>query len=498
MPFPPYLHGPPVTSHTIADTWYLRYGAGDRLRPALISGFRFRVMFVTSRSMKSSTTAVVPFSPPSRSYNEQWTRRGSGPGGPERRVGTWPGRGRGSTAGTSSIQSGALIALPQPSPQQVHELPHRRRHLLVAVVQGEQAAPHVQLLDADLDEAPHLDSDGRRSRGHEGVPEPRLRRADDRFGRRKLESGHELDAKARERALDRRPCGAAGLPRDEEPAGEVAWSDAPRLADQRRGRDRDDPVLPQLGLEELLVRRPEAADAQVEVVRYCERLDAGRVGDPEVQIDQREVGPEAPQHLREEVDARRRAGPDAQPAGIPFRHGSDGLAGAGDGGQHLHGFTREHLSRWRQVDAPPDPLEERRAEILLERRDLLGDGRLGDPEPLRGMAEVQRLGQGLERAQPVKIHSSDVLMERWPAAASRIGCPAPGGHRANASRVSARVRSYSSVSRMAKRPDRRQGHRGRAARRRRCGGYARREWVARGLCRRGRPSSPRRGTCAGA
>src|SRR6266508_5541645 len=69
MPFPPYLHGPPVTSHTIADTWYLRYGAGDRLRPALISGFRFRVLFVTSRSMKSSTTAVIPFSPPSRSYS---------------------------------------------------------------------------------------------------------------------------------------------------------------------------------------------------------------------------------------------------------------------------------------------------------------------------------------------------------------------------------------------------------------------------------------------
>src|SRR5213075_1144058 len=50
-------------------TWNFRYGAGEFLRPALIAGFLLSVLFVTSRSMKSSTTTVMPFRPPRRSYS---------------------------------------------------------------------------------------------------------------------------------------------------------------------------------------------------------------------------------------------------------------------------------------------------------------------------------------------------------------------------------------------------------------------------------------------
>src|SRR6516164_9842037 len=67
MSLPVYLHGPPVASHISCDTWTFRYGGGDALRPALIAGFLFSVLLATSRSMKSSTTRLMPLSPPRRS-----------------------------------------------------------------------------------------------------------------------------------------------------------------------------------------------------------------------------------------------------------------------------------------------------------------------------------------------------------------------------------------------------------------------------------------------
>src|SRR5262245_22891873 len=66
---PEYLQGPPVTSQTSAVTWNFNPAFGTRVRASLIAGFPFKVSFTSRRSMKSSTTVAMLYTPPSRSNN---------------------------------------------------------------------------------------------------------------------------------------------------------------------------------------------------------------------------------------------------------------------------------------------------------------------------------------------------------------------------------------------------------------------------------------------
>ena len=76
--------------------------------------------------------------------------------------------------------------------------------------------------------------------------------------------------------------------------------------------------------------------------------------------------------------------------------------GAGEDGEALGEAGRAGRPRLGQREAPPRPLDERRADLLLERPHLLGDRRLGDVQLLRGADERQPARDRLEGAQRIE------------------------------------------------------------------------------------------------
>ena len=81
------------------------------------------------------------------------------------------------------------------------------------------------------------------------------------------------------------------------------------------------------------------------------------------------------------------------------------------GGQHFLGLGQQALARARERDAAGPPVEQRNAQLFLQRLDLAGDGRLGDVQRFGGACQVADLGHCDEGAQLVDLHAGSVREE---------------------------------------------------------------------------------------
>jgi hypothetical protein len=124
----------------------------------------------------------------------------------------------------------------------------------------------------------------------------------------------------------------------------------------------------------------------------------------EVQLDGGVCRAEGAEHLGDQADAQRgrRAEPDSpalQPGKL-VQLAAHGLRV----GEHAPGQRQQRLPRAGQSAPGSRPVEELRAEILLERRDLAAEGGLRQVQPGRGPGEVAEPGYFDERLQLLKIH----------------------------------------------------------------------------------------------
>lgn len=92
--------------------------------------------------------------------------------------------------------------------------------------------------------------------------------------------------------------------------------------------------------------------------------------------------------------------------------GGDGVTRGGDGRQDRPRVAEEALAGGEQADAPRGPLEQRRAELVLEAADLAAERRLRDVQATRGAADVLLLGDGDEVAQLGEAHAPRVWAVR--------------------------------------------------------------------------------------
>ena len=98
---------------------------------------------------------------------------------------------------------------------------------------------------------------------------------------------------------------------------------------------------------------------------------------------------------------RRRPG---QPPAGAIAQLTDGALGLFLRVKHRDGRPMEHLARLRQPKLGAAPLEERQAQLLLQRLELQAHGRLAQQEVGGGGGDAAALGHRVEDPQVVKIH----------------------------------------------------------------------------------------------
>ena len=86
--------------------------------------------------------------------------------------------------------------------------------------------------------------------------------------------------------------------------------------------------------------------------------------------------------------------------------GSHVLAGPVDLGQDHPRPLREDATRRRQLGSARSAVEERDAQVPLQRTDLLGERRSGDAQTARGRGETPLLSHGEEGPELPQIHST--------------------------------------------------------------------------------------------
>ena len=94
----------------------------------------------------------------------------------------------------------------------------------------------------------------------------------------------------------------------------------------------------------------------------------------------------------------------AEDAGGAAAHLGDVRGRGLDVREDLGGALDQQASGVGQVDAAGGAVEEARVQLRLQLPDLLGEGRLGHVESLRGAAEVALLGDGEEVPQVSQFH----------------------------------------------------------------------------------------------
>ena len=191
----------------------------------------------------------------------------------------------------------------------------------------------------------------------------------------------------------RRPSPATGICR---PVGERV---SLRQDDAERHRTEDDAV------EVPVLLRPAPDDRRI-CPRLPDRLDgvvprAGRHDD----LDARDRGAHRPQRAVEDPIGHRA---DSQRHLLPARGrcGSHVLAGPVDLGQDHPRPLRQDTPRRRQFGSARRAIEERDAQVPLQRTDLLGERRSGDVQPARGSGESPLLGHGEEVPELAQVHSA--------------------------------------------------------------------------------------------
>ena len=108
----------------------------------------------------------------------------------------------------------------------------------------------------------------------------------------------------------------------------------------------------------------------------------------------------------------------AEPGGTGFTDGPPPVVELAQGTVDM---VQEHRTVLVEPDTAPPPVEERGTQIGLQTRDGAAEGGLGDPQFLRGTADVLVAGDGLEVTQLQQVHDPPSLISREPAPD-----PAPG------------------------------------------------------------------------
>ena len=148
-------------------------------------------------------------------------------------------------------------------------------------------------------------------------------------------------------------------------------------------------------------------EAQVQPsVQHRVQLLAGRHA-PQRHPDLREPAHEPADGHRDHTADRHES--DLEPADLAFRRAARQRHRVVRLGQRLAGLLEETLPRLGQLDDPGSPAQQRNADLLLERGDLLAQGRLADVEALRGAPEVQLLGERDEVAEMPELHARIAL-----------------------------------------------------------------------------------------
>ena len=111
-------------------------------------------------------------------------------------------------------------------------------------------------------------------------------------------------------------------------------------------------------------------------------------------------------HDRQQRRAHEGDPQDARLAGVDRAGGGDGHV---ELGEHGAGVAQEGLARRGQLHPAARALQQRAAELGLERVDLLAERRLGDVQSRRGAPEVQLLGDGDEIAKLAEFHDLDPM-----------------------------------------------------------------------------------------
>ena len=160
--------------------------------------------------------------------------------------------------------------------------------------------------------------------------------------------------------------------------------------------------------------RGQPGEAEVQVAAEQPRHDLRVVQFVEREAHLRVAGTERAEHVREQVVQDRDNEPDLQhpdvaPAGEPGpRLRAVGL------GEHLARVAQERLPGRGQRHVPLGAHEQVGAEFLLQRGDLLGQGRLHDEQPVGGPSEVQFLGERDEVLQVTQFQSRPALVHAAP------------------------------------------------------------------------------------
>ena len=198
--------------------------------------------------------------------------------------------------------------------------------------------------------------------------------------------------------------GLGGVVPDHRLVAQVADDDGPVQPGERVPvRHRQDEVLRQQqpGVEALPVER-RSAEGKIQLAAP-DRLDLfDRDQLLEVEVD---VGHELGDLLDEraqQAEPGRGGEPEAQHA-RPARGDLPGERGGGvGGGEQAARLLQEDGARRRQLDVPVVPLQERHPHGAFELLDLAAQRGLGHVQPLRGAAEVELLGDGLEAADLIE------------------------------------------------------------------------------------------------
>ncbi len=147
--------------------------------------------------------------------------------------------------------------------------------------------------------------------------------------------------------------------------------------------------------------------------------DAGAFGAADVHADLRILTLELGEHLGKDVQAGGFVGADddlAARRALEFGDLFDDALALAEGGFRI---AEEDLARLRQRDLAAGAVEELRSDLVFERPDLRGDGRLGAEAALRRTRKIRVPGDLDKGGELVEIHGKSILAERAPSRRER-------------------------------------------------------------------------------
>ena len=154
-----------------------------------------------------------------------------------------------------------------------------------------------------------------------------------------------------------------------------------------------------------LVRRGDARDNRhVQIITSDTLTNVVEHANLELQIEGRVFRAVLRQQPWHQIQPRRGAGAETDATHGAARDAVHPFAGAIDGRENTPRFLEHDLARDSQRHTPRGPIQQLRADLLLELRDLVRHRRLRHIANAGSSGEMTELGDGHERLQMGKIH----------------------------------------------------------------------------------------------